>query len=102
MWFHPLQQRKLEAEQWVRRVEAAKAQAHPDRVVNIAAELDTLKKEVDVLIDIAPTLPIITTPQLLQLKDVRFALSIQRVLISRTASRMDFTPSVHMTQALSS
>jgi hypothetical protein len=85
----PVQQRKLESEQWLRRVEAAKVQAHPDNVVHLGAELDALVKEVETLMELATTLPIQTTQQLLQLKDVKISLGIQVVLVGRAHTRME-------------
>jgi hypothetical protein len=87
------QQRKLESEQWLRRVEAAKTQAHPDNVAHITGELETLVKEVDTLMEAANMLPIQTTQQLLQLKDVKISLGIQLVLVQRSHSRQEPAPS---------
>jgi hypothetical protein len=86
---HACQQRRLEAEQWLRRVDAAKAQAHPDNVAHIAQELESLQREVDALLDAGPSLPVRTTQAQLQLKDIKMSLGIQRVLVQRSQVRMD-------------
>ena len=71
---------------------AAKNQAHPDHVIHITAELDTLVREVDTLMEMGPGLAVLSTQQMLHLKDVKISLGIQRVLNTRAMSRTDYAP----------
>lgn len=63
-----------DGEQWLRRVEAAKCQAHPDVIPAGVGEMDALIKEVDTLMQLAPTSNALATAQLLLLKHVKAAL----------------------------
>jgi hypothetical protein len=77
----------MEAEQWLRRVECAKAQAHPDNIAAIAAEVDSLVREVDTLVELAHAMPMTTTKHLMVLKDVKISLGIHRVLVHRASTK---------------
>lgn len=65
-------------------MEAAKSQAHPDTIPAGVGEMDSLIKEVDTLMELAPTSAAHATAQLLQLKDVKATLKMTRIMQARS------------------